>query len=79
MSSCQKSEKDEILQEIKEQRVEEIKKVSYSFLSDVINNMCVLEGTSGKIDMALDIDRRSYIYQALKQLVKDMGVDYEQN
>ena len=78
MSSCQSSENEEILKEVKAQRESEIEKVSYSFLNDVINNLCVLEGTSGNIDMALGIDRRALIYKSLKQIVKDMEQDYEQ-
>jgi hypothetical protein len=80
MSSCPKSDDPEVTidsQEIKKEREEEIRRVSKSFLMATVNNLCIMEGISGHIDAALEIDRRKVILSALIDLVKEMEAEYE--
>ena len=79
MLSCQKNEQDneETLNEIKTEREMEILSVSKSFLSNIIDNMSILEGVSGNIDAALGIDRRLIFIKALKEITSEMEKTYE--
>lgn len=77
MSSCQKNDDIELdAEEVKKSREEEILVVSKSFLMGVIDNLCVMDGISGHIDAALEIDRRAVILRALKEITIDIGENY---
>lgn len=76
MSSCQKRSNDEeTREEVKKLREAEVFTSSKNFLRDVVFNMCTLEGISGHIDTAFEVDRGKIIAQVLRDIVKELEED----
>jgi hypothetical protein len=56
--------------QIREKREEEILEKGKEFLWQVAYNLCIPEGISGKIDMALKINRQKLVAQMLRETAK---------
>lgn len=67
-SSCPKL----LSQEVKAAREKDIEEKATTFLRQVVQNMCVLEGVNGRFDLAFGIKRRQIIARALKSLAKEL-------
>lgn len=75
MSSCQKSIITE--DEAKDARIGDIKKATKQFLNEVIFNLCLPEGPSGRLDMAFNINRAKVILEVLKELSEELEISLE--
>lgn len=58
--------------EVRVQRIQEVRVTVRSFLTQVVSNLCIPEGLSGKVDMAFKINRRKLIAETMIELGKEM-------
>lgn len=78
MSSCPDDQPEVSQEEARVRREEEVYEKAKSFLRQVVVNLCIPEGITGRFDIAFKVDRQKEIMRAMKDLVKEFEQSEEQ-
>lgn len=69
MSSCPN---EDLARKVEENRRSEIREKSRAFLKQVVMNLCIPEGQSGRYDLAFHINRAPIIAEVLREIAKEL-------
>lgn len=58
--------------EVKAAREKEVEEKAHGFLRQVVGNLCIPEGITGRVDMAFHVNRRLIIARVLRNLAKEI-------